>query len=34
MSIHPPGGEAFGCEHLKVVAEGEELGGVHWYRPE
>ncbi|HEX2319716.1 MAG TPA: hypothetical protein VHJ18_12110 [Streptosporangiaceae bacterium] len=31
MSFHPPRGEAFGWEDLKVVAEGEEPGGVHWY---
>jgi hypothetical protein len=31
MSFHPAPGEAFGWEDLKVVAEGEDPGGVHWY---
>jgi hypothetical protein len=30
MSFYPRRGEAFGWEDLKVVAQGEELGGVHW----
>jgi hypothetical protein len=31
MSFHPLHGETSGWEHLKVVAEGEEPGGVYWY---